>query len=122
MVHSFQEVLQAYPRVCREKSSTMLINVLFIIVRSVKHIRDSLTEELIKKESPIYTMEYCSSVKKWHHDIFRYTNESRKIFFCVRYPRFRKSNTVLISLYMDSSCRTTITMFKSIELQKASIE
>jgi hypothetical protein len=50
---------------------------LFIIVRNWKQLRCQLIEEWIKKMSFIYTMEYCSVVKK--NDIMKLAGKCMEI-------------------------------------------
>ena len=48
----------------KDTCSTMFIAALFIIARSCKESRCPSTEEWIQKVWYIYTMEYCSAIKK----------------------------------------------------------
>jgi hypothetical protein len=50
--------------ISKDTCSTKFIAALFIIARSWKEPRCPSTEEWIQKMCYIYTMEYCSAIKK----------------------------------------------------------
>ena len=48
----------------RDTCTPVIIAALFIIARTWKHPRCSSADEWIRKQWYIYTMEYCSAIKK----------------------------------------------------------
>ena len=61
------------------------------------------TDEWIKKMWYIYTIEYYSAVKKWHHEVCKQMDRAWKKSFRVKLLRPRKINMVCICLYVNIS-------------------
>ena len=54
----------------KESCTTMFIAALFTIARTWKQPKCPLTDEWIKKMWHIYTMEYCSAIKRNETELF----------------------------------------------------
>ena len=67
------QLLRIYPEktiIQKESCTTMFIAALFTIARTWKQPKCPLTDELIKKMWHIYTMEYCSAIKRNKTELF----------------------------------------------------
>ena len=66
-------LLRIYPEktiIQKESCTTMFIAALFTIARTWKQPKCPLTDEWIKKMWHIYTMEYCSAIKRNKTELF----------------------------------------------------
>ena len=54
----------------KQTCTTMFIAVLFTVARTWKQPKCPLTDEWIKKKWHIYTMEYCSAIKRNEIELF----------------------------------------------------